>query len=137
MLIPITLLVPHHEFADGKLFYLIKCYRLKQGLNVFDVQTWMKKLKDWKKAKLIKDCEEKPDIGEDIINDHNGITEIVQVNYCLRTFKLIIIIFNISYFLGMLWFIFADIVERSVIAYRDADPNTTCESKDVCKWTNP
>ena len=47
----------------------------------------------------------------------------MTTGYCLKTFKLIIIIFNISYFLGMFWFIISDIIERVVIAYRLANPN--------------
>ena len=65
-----------------------------------------------------------PIIAEDIINDHTGIEDMMKLTYCLKTFKLVIIIFNISYFLGMLWYIFADIVERSVLAYREIYPNS-------------
>ena len=43
----------------------------------------------------------------------------LYLGFGLKTFKLVVIIFNFSYFLGMLWYIVADIIERSVLAYRE------------------
>lgn len=42
-------------------------------------------------------------IGEDTINDHNNIERLLCTSYLLKTFKIIIIISNITYFLGVLW----------------------------------
>ena len=37
------------------------------------------------------------------------------INYILRTLKLIILIFNISFFFGILWLIFCDLTEGFTI----------------------
>ena len=76
-LVPIPLMLNLHTFPDGKLFYLLKIVRLKRGLEVFNVQAWIRGLKEQKKEALIKKCEEHPEIGEDNINDHNGILTIL------------------------------------------------------------
>lgn len=39
------------------------------------------------------------------------------VNYLLKTFKLIIIIINISFFLGMFWLIYCDVTMNITRAY--------------------
>ena len=46
---------------------------------------------------------------------------IMTITYALKTFRLVIIIINVSYFLAMIWFIYADIVERAVLYSRDID----------------
>lgn len=52
--------------------------------------------------------ENHPELGEDVVNDHNQIEQLLHISYFLKTFKLIVIIFNISYFLGLVWIIFCD-----------------------------
>ena len=50
--------------------------------------------------------------AEDIENDHNKIMTILAISYAFKTFKLIIIIFMISYFLGIFFYIFSDLTRR-------------------------
>ena len=57
-----------------------------------------------------------PNVGEDTINDHNNIEEIMFTGYTLKTLKLVIIIFNLSYFLGLVWIIFCKLTEKSLKA---------------------
>lgn len=53
---------------------------------------------------------EDPDgIGEDIEQDHTQIVNLLYLHYALKTLKLIVIIFNLSYFLGMFWVIVCDV----------------------------
>ena len=47
-------------------------------------------------------------MAEDTISDHNGIGALLMMSYVLKTLKLVIIIFNVSYFLGMAWHIIAE-----------------------------
>jgi len=47
-------------------------------------------------------------LGEDTVNDHNNIGFLMKLGYCFRTFKLIILILNISYFFGIIFMIIAD-----------------------------
>ena len=51
-------------------------------------------------------------IAEDCENDHNKIMTILAISYAFKTFKLIIIIFMVSYFLGMFFYIFSDLTKN-------------------------
>jgi hypothetical protein len=42
----------------------------------------------------------------------------MMVNYGLKTFKLIILIINISFFLGMFWLIFCDVTMQITENYQ-------------------
>jgi hypothetical protein len=56
--------------------------------------------------KIIK---QNPIVGEDKENDHNNIEGLMLTGYLLKTLKLVIIILNFSYFLGLIWLIFCEI----------------------------
>jgi uncharacterized protein with PQ loop repeat len=53
-----------------------------------------------------------PTKGEDMNEDHNQIVNLLYIHYSLRTLKLVVIIFNLVYFLGMLWIIFCDVTHQ-------------------------
>lgn len=44
-----------------------------------------------------------PKIAFDKLEDHNKVEYILYINFTLKTIKLIIIIFNFSYFFAMVW----------------------------------
>ena len=48
-------------------------------------------------------------LGEDIEQDHNQIINLLYIHYGFKTMKLVVIIFNLSYFLGMLWIVVCDV----------------------------
>lgn len=50
-----------------------------------------------------------PNVGEDKDEDHNNIEGLMVTGYILKTLKLVIVILNFSYFLGMIWLIFCEI----------------------------
>jgi len=50
-----------------------------------------------------------PDLGEDKLNDHNNIVYNIYLGNFLATTKLVIIIFNISFFMGVFWLVFCDL----------------------------
>lgn len=52
---------------------------------------------------------EDPLIGEDTITDHNDVEKLLAFKYFLKFVKLIILISNLSYFLGMGWLIICEI----------------------------
>ena len=62
---------------------------------------------------------EDPGLAEDIIGDHNGIEMLLFVQYFLNTMRLIVIIFNISFFIGMFWYILCDLSQRLVLNIRE------------------
>jgi phosphate starvation-inducible membrane PsiE len=61
-----------------------------------------------------------PKIGEDQTNDHNSIEEILLLGYFLKTMKLVIMIFNISFFVGIFFFVFCDL-QAQIYASQEAD----------------
>jgi hypothetical protein len=52
---------------------------------------------------------EDPLAAVDIVNDRNKINQIVMVNFWLRIIKLGLIIVNICYFLGLIWYIICEL----------------------------
>lgn len=48
-------------------------------------------------------------LAENKVIDNNKITMMVLLSFVLQTIKLVIIIMNISYFLGMIWYIICDL----------------------------
>jgi hypothetical protein len=50
-----------------------------------------------------------PEISTDMINDHNNIENLLLIGYILKITKLVILIFNVSYFTGNGYFIFCDV----------------------------
>lgn len=50
-----------------------------------------------------------PQIANDSLEDHNNIMRILYIQAGFKTFRLIMIIFMITYFIGMLFYIFSDL----------------------------
>jgi hypothetical protein len=62
--------------------------------------------------------EKDPMIDENTLVDNNSIDILMNIKYFLETFKLVLIIFNVSYFTGIIWIIFCDCME----SMRDHQP---------------
>jgi hypothetical protein len=43
--------------------------------------------------------------------DNNNIMLILMISYFFKTFKLVIIILTVSYFIGISWYIFCDLTK--------------------------
>ena len=59
--------------------------------------------------KLDNIIENNPELAEDTNADNNNISFLVTLKSLFRILKLVIIILNISYFLGFFWFILTDL----------------------------
>ena len=46
------------------------------------------------------------------MKEHNAIDAILRINHTFRTFRLIILISTVSYFLGMVWYIFCELTNQ-------------------------
>lgn len=88
-----------------RIFYLIKCYRLKRGLKEANVHVIMSFIKNTYMERIKKFAENNPDIAKDPVIDNNKMMQIMMITLLLRTLKLVILIMNFSYFIGMGWFI--------------------------------
>lgn len=58
-----------------------------------------------------------PLLAEDKINDNNQIEFLLTTKFILKTMKLVIIIMNFSYFLGMFWVICCEIIQVTIEEY--------------------
>ena len=43
--------------------------------------------------------------------DQTNIQFLLNMSYFFKTMRLIMIIFNVSYFIGLIWLVFCDVVE--------------------------
>lgn len=86
--------------------------RLIKGLQVFDVANIMEIIKRQYQKKLDKIIKERPDLAENTLLDNNNISRLITINNVLRIFKLVLIILNISYFLGFAWYIICELTWR-------------------------
>lgn len=50
-----------------------------------------------------------PELAENSDLDNNNIMLILMISYFFKTFKLVVIILTVSYFIGMVWYIYCDI----------------------------
>ena len=49
-----------------------------------------------------------PELDEDMDQDFNSFLTLIIMKYSLMTFRLILMIFNASYFTGITWILFCD-----------------------------
>jgi len=54
-----------------------------------------------------------------LLNDHNKINQLVIMGFFLKTLKLVIQIFNISFFTGIFWYIVTDLTETSISGHNE------------------
>jgi len=62
-------------------------------------------------------------MGEDIAQDHNKMSVFMYISYSLKTLKLIVLILNVSFFLGVLWLIFCEVSTDYMIDQLNVDPD--------------
>ena len=55
----------------------------------------------------------------------------MNIKYFLETFKLVLVIFNVSYFTGIIWIIFCDFMEKYILKHDDSDPVHSEENGDA------
>ena len=70
----------------------------------------MEVIKNQYQKKLDDIIENDPDLAENTDQDNNNISFLITLNNVFRILKLVIIILNISYFLGFAWFILTDLL---------------------------
>ena len=110
-LIPITEIFTFHKL---RFFFLVKCMRIVKSLDLLNTKSFMDTVKKYQRLKLEKKMTRNPDIAEDIDQDHTMIVNMILLNYAFKTFRLIVFIFMISYFIGVFIYIWSDILREIV-----------------------
>ena len=88
---------------------MIKVLRITKALAKFDVRYIMDQIKKFAKYKIEYDIDNNPLLGEDTISDNNNIEFLMRVSNVLKILKLVMIILNTSYFVGILFMIYAEV----------------------------
>ena len=76
------------------------------------------KIKALSKSRMEGLIKSRPSLAEDMDEDHNQIENLMVVNYMLKTLRLIIIIVNIAFFIGMFWLIYCEVTMNLVLGWR-------------------
>ena len=106
------------KMKSERLFFLIKCYRLKRGLKEANVPAIMFQVKKYYMKHIKEFSENNPEIAEDPMIDNNKMMQIMAITLFLRTMKLVLLIVNFSYFIGMGWYIMCQTIQNYKILAR-------------------
>ena len=70
------------------------------------------------------------------MENKNNVESLMFISYALKTFQLTIVILNISYILGMIWYIILEFVQDFVydIDYRDLEDPTKFEPENFVNY---
>lgn len=93
-----------HKFA--KFINVIKIARLYLSLKHFNVTEIMKRIKETVHKRVLDKIKNDRSLENNTVLNQNMIEAITTVGYALKTFKLVLVIGNVSYFLGVFWMIF-------------------------------
>lgn len=74
-------------------------------ISLLDIRTFKNLIKTYYEFKL-KKVLANPHLKHDQYKDNNNIMAQIMISYAFRVFRLIMIMFTISYFIGTLWYIF-------------------------------
>lgn len=102
-ILPLTLMF------ELKILYLLKTIRVINGIKMFNVGLILSNIKERSKRRREKLIKEDPAFAEDQSNDNNEITALMCTKNILRIVKLVVLLFNISYFVAMFWLLFSDV----------------------------
>lgn len=82
-------------------------------MREIDVGKFMKGVKEHYKNQLIEKVKEDPRLADDSTMDHTKMKEIILISQTLRTLRLILVIFNFSFFIGMGWLLVCVVLEEN------------------------
>lgn len=124
--IDVIALIPFSSFSTSlgeqrKLWYIIKIVRIQKGYHLLSSNTFMRQVKMLFSKNLERIIQNDPELAENSELDNNNIMLILMISYFFKTFKLVIIILTVSYFIGMVWYIYCDLT-----SYREPVTSITC-----------
>ena len=128
---PITFIVDTGPDSPWRIFFLIKIMRLAVGLKIYKIQNIMKYIQGKFRDRLLLKIEVDPRIDDNIMVDNNSIDILMNIRYALETFKLILVIINVSYFTGIAWMIFCSFMEKWYQGQGVQDYNNFIKNYDI------
>ena len=115
-LLPLQLL--RHKYA--RLYFLLKCIRIKKSLTLLSTAEFMRLVHVVYGRRLKKACNDE-NLKDNQDLDNNEIMAQIWIKNFFETFRLIIIVFLFSYYIGMLFYIFADLTNDIDIVAQQFD----------------
>ena len=91
------------------LLYLIKMMRMATGFKLFRIRKMIQTIELKNRKNILHIIETDEELANNMVLDNNNITSMVMINFTLKIIKLVIVIMNISYFLGFFWYIYCDL----------------------------
>mmetsp|Transcript_26419 Transcript_26419/g.40335 ORF Transcript_26419/g.40335 Transcript_26419/m.40335 type:complete len:111 (-) Transcript_26419:1568-1900(-) len=82
--------------------------RLVKGFSLFDVPKMMAVIKMMFQKNLLYIVENDEELANNREIDNNNIEAVLIISYFLKIFKLILVIANITYLIGMGWFLLCE-----------------------------
>jgi len=107
-LIDFITVLPLSLMFEIKILYLLKTLRIFNGIKLFNVQLILNNIKERSKRRREKLIKEDPAFAEDQINNNNNIESLMYTKNILRIVKLVVLLFNVCYFVAMIWLIYCD-----------------------------
>ena len=106
---PIVFFLDNSHEKFFRLFFLLKIVRIARLLRAFDIKAIVRKIKYFTKLAMTMKMKNDPLIAEDTLQDHNSFDFLMKWNHGLQIFKLVIVIINISYFVGIVFMLVAEV----------------------------
>jgi len=119
-LLPLTFIFKN-SLCQAKLFYIIKTVRVLNGFKLFNVNDMFVRIKKASQSRMQRKIDSDERLKDDMDEDHNQIENLMIINYMLKTFRLIIIIVNIAFFIGMFWLIYCEVTMNLVKEWHESD----------------
>ena len=94
-----------------RLLFLIKCLRLRRGFAILDVTKLKGSIKDFFIDKLERNIESDEAFANNKIEQKNPVESLLFIGYALKTLYLTIVIVNISYIVGMIFYVLVELVQ--------------------------
>lgn len=112
--VDVLTVIPFYRIVDHPHSYglqIIKVVRVVRGLELLNVMAMMQKIKDYYKSQLLKITNEQKnnanynEKGMTMV-DNNKIDQLILIGFWLGMVRLVLIIINFSYFIGMFFYLY-------------------------------
>jgi len=107
--IPIVFVLDNSYAKFYRLLFLIKVCRLKRVFETVSVSAVIHEIQVRTMNRKLSKIEADPTLGEDTLTDHNNVNFLMNVSHSMKIVELVILILNISYFVGILFMIVAEL----------------------------
>ena len=108
--LPIFAVVDNSPDSFWRLFFTLKVIRVSKGVQMLNVMALMENIKSWSNARIASIIENDEELAENTNEDNNNISALIHINLSLKICKLALVILVVSYFVGITFFIYSDMV---------------------------